>query len=180
MTTELTVELPTKKEVVLTVTLDPTNNDVADTAVELIILLADELPTETLVALINELPIDKLEELTTALTVLLPTKKEDVLTVISEPTTIVFNAARLLAVTDAELTTALTVLLPTKKEVVLTVTFEPTVIAFVAAKLLVVTDVELTTELTDELPTVKVELIVTSGSKESCTREPHGEKVRFI
>ena len=53
MTTELTVELPTKKEDVLTVTLDPTNNDVADTAVELIILLADELPTETLVALIN-------------------------------------------------------------------------------------------------------------------------------
>ena len=140
MTTELTVELPTKKEDVLTVTFDPTNNDVADTAVELIILLADELPTETLVALINELPIDKLEELTTALTVLLPTKKEDVLTV----------------------------------------TFEPTVIAFVAAKLLVDTDVELTTELTDELPTVKVELIVTSGSKESCTREPHGEKVRFI
>ena len=167
MTTELTVELPTKKEDVLTVTLDPTNNDVADTAVELIILLADELPTETLVALIDALaPIKILSELKKELTVLLPIETPDVLTVTLEPTVIVFVAAKLLVVTDVELTTALTVLLPTKKEVVLTVTLEPTVIAFVAAKLLVVTDVELTTALTDELPTVNNVFITTFDSND--------------
>ena len=153
--------------------------------VELIEVLTDELPIDKLVSFRTTLlPKAILADWIVVLTVELPTKNDDTLTVTFEPT-VTKRTLAVLVVNDVEVRTELTVELPTfskgiRSADVLIVTFEPTVIAFVAAKLLVDTDVELTTELTDELPTIKDELIVTSGSKESCTREPHGEKVRFI
>ena len=129
--------------------------------VELIEVLTDELPIDKLVSFRTTLlPKAILADWIVVLTVELPTKNDDTLTVTFEPT-VTKRTLAVLVVNDVEVRTELTVELPTfskgiRSADVLIVTFEPTVIAFVAAKLPVDTDVELTTALTDELPTVNV------------------------
>ena len=101
------------------------------------------------------------------MTVELPTKNDDTLTVTFEPT-VTKRTLAVLVVNDVEVRTELTVELPTfskgiRSADVLIVTFKPTVIAFVANKLPVDIDVELTTALTDELPTVIVVSFITTS-----------------
>ena len=129
--------------------------------VELIEVLTDELPIDKLVSFRTTLlPKAILADWIVVLTVELPTKNDDTLTVTFEPT-VTKRTLAVLVVNDVEVRTELTVELPTfskgiRSADVLIVTFEPTVITFVANKLPVDTDVELTTALTDELPTVNV------------------------
>ena len=136
--------------------------------VELIEVLTDELPIDKLVSFRTTLlPKAILADWIVVLTVELPTKNDDTLTVTFEPT-VTKRTLAVLVVNDVELRTELTVELPTfskgiRSADVLIVTFEPTVIAFVANKLPVDIDVELTTALTDELPTVIVVSFITTS-----------------
>ena len=136
--------------------------------VELIEVLTDELPIDKLVSFRTTLlPKAILADWILVLTVELPTKNDDTLTVTFEPT-VTKRTLAVLVVNDVEERTELTVELPTfskgiRSADVLIVTFEPTVIAFVANKLPVDTDVELTTALTDELPTVIVVSFITTS-----------------
>ena len=136
--------------------------------VELIEVLTDELPIDKLVSFRTTLlPKAILADWILVLTVELPTKNDDTLTVTFEPT-VTKRTLAVLVVNDVEVRTELTVELPTfskgnRSADVLIVTFEPTVIAFVANKLPVDIDVELTTALTDELPTVIVVSFITTS-----------------
>ena len=136
--------------------------------VELIEVLTDELPIDKLVSFRTTLlPKAILADWIVVLTVELPTKNDDTLTVTFEPT-VTKRTLAVLVVNDVEVRTELTVELPTfskgiRSADVLIVTFEPTVIAFVANKLPVDIDVELTTALTDELPTVIVVSFITTS-----------------
>ena len=112
------------------------------------------IDVELIEVLTDVLPIDKLESFRTTLlpkailldwiivlTVELPTKNDDTLTVTFEPT-VTKRTLAVLVVNDVEVRTELTVELPTFSKGtriadVLIVTFEPTVTVFVAAKLLV-------------------------------------------
>lgn len=122
----LTVELPTKNDVVLTVTFEPT------------------VTKRTLAVLVVNVV-----EVRTELTVELPTEIVDVLINTFEPTVTVSAAAKLLVDTDVELTTELTVELPTVITPVIVVL--PDVIS--PSTLI---DDELINVLTVELPTIIV------------------------
>jgi len=117
--TALTDELPTKKAVVLTTTLEPTNNDVADREVELIALLTVLLPTvinpvivvlpSAAVLAITNAPLT----VTFALAVILPTTSAVLLTKIDA--VLIAVEKTLIAVIDVELIEVLTVVLPINK-----------------------------------------------------------------